>query len=483
MQNMSMKKLLVAVSISLFVLLVGHPVVQAQVQPGRPQEGTTIDAMPPPLQPDSNGNSGLFGQEHHYSVTFRGNGEAVVLVKTLFTNQSNAALTFRTFRVPRVAPQDILVYQVLKDPVCVQYRATYVQPETPVGAETGFVQDPNCLQYRDPEYNEFLYGEAKFKKAEVVTRGDTVEVTLPEAVATEKSGALFVYYRAQGYAKRDLFGRYDYTFETFKVEEPVTALTVGISTDADQVLKGAKGQVDYRFSTAEATALKVAPADSAGASSLLNQYYSQVGQGQIIKTASNLAPSESYIVHGAFATSVLQLYAREMAMGLIVVVAVLVVLILILKAVLKKVGRSDGQGSRFGQDSRMGLIVGVGVGSLVLSLVVVGLTVGLYYLASSLYVTAQDAPVYPLILLFVAVIAVFGYALLIVLPAVVVGVKKGLWAGVGLFVATMLWLGLYFAVFMIMTVLTHQFTPPYPYPVQYMQGQGTQKSSDAPAAQ
>ncbi len=411
----------------------------------------------PPLPTDSGG--ALFGQAHHYSVTFRGNGEANVLLTTIFSNQSEAPVTTFSLRVPRVAPEDLVVYQVLKDPVCVQYRSVYLD-EVQSPNQDGFVRDPNCLQYRDPDYNDFLYGgEGSFKKAEITLKGDnTIEVALPTPVGVEKAGSLLIYYRARGYASRDLFGRYDYTFETLKVDAPITTLQVGVSVDSDQVLKGVKGEVEYRFAD-PGVALKSA-ASEASTDSILTTYYSQIGQGQVVKTASNLQPLESYTVRGAFATSVLQLYGREIALGGVGILAVVVILLMVLRRVFgsARVG-APGRGPS-------AAIVAVALGSFVLSLIAVGFTIGLFSLVTSISASSYDAPVYPLILLFVAVLAVFAYAILVILPAVVVGARRGIWWGVGLFVATGVWLGLYMTVFVMMTVLTR--TPAYPYPIPMM---------------
>ncbi|MEO0075854.1 MAG: hypothetical protein ABIK31_07140 [candidate division WOR-3 bacterium] len=46
----------------------------------------------------------FFGQNHSYTVIFRGNGEAIVYAKIAITNPDEKQLTEFSFEVPKVSP-------------------------------------------------------------------------------------------------------------------------------------------------------------------------------------------------------------------------------------------------------------------------------------------------------------------------------------------------------------------------------------------
>jgi hypothetical protein len=57
--------------------------------------------------------SGLFfGQDHKYSVIFRGNGEAVVYARIALTNGDEDILRDISFEIPGVDPSEMVIYQI-----------------------------------------------------------------------------------------------------------------------------------------------------------------------------------------------------------------------------------------------------------------------------------------------------------------------------------------------------------------------------------
>jgi len=48
----------------------------------------------------------LFGQNHYYSVVFRGNGEAVVYAKMIIPNPGDTPLADLSFQVPGAIPTE-----------------------------------------------------------------------------------------------------------------------------------------------------------------------------------------------------------------------------------------------------------------------------------------------------------------------------------------------------------------------------------------
>ena len=262
------------------------------------------------------------GQDQSYSVTFRGNGEAVVTARVVFVNDSGAPLSSLRLRTPRVDPKDILAFQVFREKICSRYQpAELKQVYTP----------PICLEYQDPDYSQSWYGNDKYQKTKTSLEADTINIALPQSIRPNASGSIILSFRAFGYAKKNLFGTYNFTFETLKTEDRIKALRVGVTTDSDIYLRGGKGKVDYRFEEGMAT-LKSAEVSAPTANSQLDYYAQQIGQGEINKTASNLLPLDSYLVKGSFADSRLKLYAKEI---LIFSGIILVLLYLIIRATRK----------------------------------------------------------------------------------------------------------------------------------------------------
>lgn len=259
--------------------------------------------IPPP------DTSTVLGQEHAYSVLFRGNGDAVVTMRAAFTNDESSQTNTVSFRIPRVEPRRISAFQVI----------------------------------REPEFDYFQwYGQAKYQKAKTDFSGDTLTITLPQSIKPNKSGAVFVIYSATGYTKKDLFGAYSYAFETFKVEtSSVSKATIGVSVDSDLVLAGAKGQVNYRFSESDAMMVASSAEKMAVQSPQLDQLYSQIGYGTITKNVSHLEPLESYTVRGRFADSWLRLYAKRLLLGILAFLAFVVGIILIGKRLVKNLTKQQ----------------------------------------------------------------------------------------------------------------------------------------------
>lgn len=101
-------------------------------------------------------NELLFGQNHFYTVIFRGNGEAITYAKIAITNSDEKPLAEFSFEMPKVSPSEIVMYQMKLPQECVRYN--YDDPARP------------CLEYRDPDYaKEYYYygysnGQAEYQK-------------------------------------------------------------------------------------------------------------------------------------------------------------------------------------------------------------------------------------------------------------------------------------------------------------------------------
>src|SRR3990172_5741276 len=100
----------------LFILgvFVGNIFAQESESSGASSQMIAPDFVP--LYPG--GEPGFLGQDHAYTVVFRGNGEAVVSARVVLTNKGEEPLSEISLRVPFVEPKDVFVYQVIREKRC-----------------------------------------------------------------------------------------------------------------------------------------------------------------------------------------------------------------------------------------------------------------------------------------------------------------------------------------------------------------------------
>lgn len=64
----------------------------------------------------NNNQNPVFGHDHSYSVTFRGNGEAVVNLRVLLTNTSDYPIDSYELRIPEgITISNIQAFQAVKE--------------------------------------------------------------------------------------------------------------------------------------------------------------------------------------------------------------------------------------------------------------------------------------------------------------------------------------------------------------------------------
>lgn len=425
-------------------------------------EGATTAKMAPdimPVYPPE--KQGFLGQDHAYTVTFRGNGEAVVLLKTVFTNTGNTARNSIELRVPRTIPKDIMAYQVTAAPRCIRYAA---QPQT----EMYMARPPRCEQYEETDFTPY-WGNYTYRKAAAELKGDTITVSLPQAVAPERTGSVLLYFRGFGYARKNLAGAFGYTFETLKTDDRIQSVRVAIETDEDLVLKGVKGNVAYRFddSVAELSAPKAA--GLAIASPRLNSLYQQVGSGRVVKSATNLQPLDSYVVKGAFADAAIKLYAGEIVLGFLIVVALGAGATLFTRWAITASTRAAKAEKRPSVTGKTILMVIV---SVIASLLIAGLVAGVVALFRSGVLQAMPE-MGAIIAVFTVIAAVAVFLFFLLAPAVLVGMKEGAGWGVGTFGLTVLWLIGYLVITVVVTAAMNLGVR-REYPIPMMQTQSVE---------
>ena len=438
-----MKKLLLT-SFAVFVLLL----ISLSVAFAQNSVGPALDIIKPstgvsiaPYQGDT-----FLGQNHSYSVVFRGNGEAIVSLRVSMGNSTDSTIKELNLRVPKVQASGIYAFQIFKEKQCIRYEQSTYNPET------RSYPSPICAEYQEPNYyNDYYYYNAKYKKADYEYKNDTLTVKLPSPIEVSKSGAVFIYFRAAGYAKKDFWGAYNYTFETLQAEDAINSLNIGLSTDSDLFMKGVKGEVNYRFNDVapQVAKLGIGGGEAGVANSALDSYINQIGSGQIYKSASNLMPLESYKVTGSYAKSRGALYGKEILIG---VISFIVVIVLVIAAVvfiykmlrknpvsIKKDEKMDLKEKPVSPTSNGKMFVAVTLIGFVTSLLMTVYTI-LVVILGAVIIKNVDYSYQSLIGIVLVIISILIYLLLVTAPGVLIGVKKGVGWGLGAVVSTVLWL-------------------------------------------
>ena len=429
-------------------------------QPAMVRESEVQRMMPPYPGGDFNP---FFGQDHAYSVTFRGNGQAVVFLRIAFSNNGDTPLKTLTLRFPKVEPEGILAYQVLRDKTCLRYDYT-----KPTLAPSSYLYP--CSEYGEPSYFDEYYGTSAYKKVSSSLSTDTLTIELSNSIASQGSGGVLLYFRAFGFAKKNAFGAYNYTFETLKIDDTIRNLRVGISPDSDLYMKDAQGNVDYfKESAVSLESIKTMGIGSSFRNSLVDNAINNVGRyGTINKNASNLMPLDSYKVKGAYADSRLKLYAGVVLGSIVIIALVLLALGFGINKLFKTLTKKPTAPSSLNTNvshTGINLTISALAGFVSASIITILIFLAYFFTRTmNSWSYSGDAmsvlPVFAL-LLFVGFIGIF-----LIFPCIFVGVKRGMWWGLATFVFTLFWL---FMAFIVLGLIFVGFRTSYGnYPMKIM---------------
>lgn len=388
----------------------------------------------------------LFGQNHFYTVIFRGNGEAITYAKIAITNPDEKPLTEFSFEVPKVSPTEMVIYQMKLPQECLNYN--YNDPARP------------CLQYRDPDYAQQYYyygysnGKAEYQKIQYTKSGNLYKFTLPTPVEPYKSTAIIVAYAAKGYVNESV-GLYKFNFETLKVPSRIQEIRVAVDVDSDLLLKGKKSSVNYNTIGLQSSELS-APSAISGRS--LDNVVGKIGSyGPLVKEAKNLSPNESFMVKGEYATSWFRLYFSSILLTILIIIAVFVGVYFLARFLKKRNGQNGQMGGGADQQmtsqnppSSISILNLTNASVSLLSVIgVVGLTYLLRFLTeSNLLRSFNPDPVFAIIMVITIILM---YVLVIIGPAVIIAIKHGWKSFLSILIAEFLWfvifLVIYFALF------------------------------------
>lgn len=416
----------------------GLPSAEGEPAPDSIIEEITIPEPVPPFETDT---ASPLGQDHYYTVTLRGNGEAVVAMKAIFSNLTNEPLVTLTFKSPVEDIGNISVYQVKRERECVRYAPRPIISEridefrdTQTGQE--------CLEYREPDYYGYWYGKSQYLNTQYQQNGDQVTVTLAEPVSVGKSGSILLSYRTTAYTDQSPFGAYKYRFETLQVADNINQLQVGITTDNNLYLKNADTQVQYQESNLKMAAME--DGVSAIESSQFDSYYQQIGYGDIVKTASSLQPNESYTVEGAYAKNRIQLYGTEITVASIVVLVLFILLAVAIVVTVKKIRKGSTVSSSKTTHSSTSMLNGLNILIAVVggfaSALAISLFTGIFIAGISRLSRIVGYEYSMVVTVLFLIISIGIYLCLLLIPAVLIGLRRGVVVAVSTVASTIFWL-------------------------------------------
>ncbi|MFH1637844.1 MAG: hypothetical protein ABIB71_05450 [Candidatus Woesearchaeota archaeon] len=357
----------------------------------------------------------VIGANQYYSVVFDGEGEAAVALKLELQNIDEGNLSEIRIEIPGEQIRIINIVQEYNDVEkrCVDWEEV-------------------CTDYNDDEdkceeytrkcrrwYEEKIYPPKYYAveyETERLSKSVVYSIALKKEVKTQESATLLLYYKCGDYAKKSL-GAFEFDFETIKLQHDSNNIRVAVDVTPELVLKGGEAEVDYRknlFGAAEAMA---APMDEGVRSESLQQFSNMITWASgYVKTTSGLDPGESFHVKGDYAKSWLGLHWIGVISTVVVVALIILGLALLYVKKIRKMRKGKNAVT----------YAGLGVASS-------GIILALGFIARFLVQMAEQTVDWQTrSLVTILVYLITGLMMMVVFfgPAVYIGAKKGLMAGV-----------------------------------------------------
>ncbi len=277
----------------------------------------------------------FFGQDHSYTVIFRGNGETITYAKLAFTNSGDTDQTDFSFKVPGATPSELAIFQMKLPDECTSY------------SYNNYYSDRECEKYSEADYSQDYYysysnEDAEYQKATYTKSGDNYKITLPTSVKANKSSALIVAYVARGYVTES-WGLFKFNFQTLEVNSRVNTTRVAVDVDSDLILKGKNASVSYNSTTNKTT--DMAAAAESFSSAKLDNIVGQIGSyTQLVKQAKNLSKNESFSVKGEYSANWFRLYLSSIVITVAIIGVVTIAVIVLVKVLSKRKNNKSKNG-------------------------------------------------------------------------------------------------------------------------------------------
>ena len=420
------KKILALLTFAFVLISPVQAITTSSSGSGMVKETIVPDNMMPIVDPADPMLLPIFGEDHAYSVTLRGNGEAVVNMRVALSNFEEQPNKDITLTFSGETSSEVAVYQIVKEKQCISYDEKKL----------------DCLQYQEPNYYDYWGSNTKYYKAEVVVKGQQIQISLPYPIEEGKTGSYVLFMRTTGYIKKVFGGAHQYHFETLRTNAPIRNVNIGISSDTEMKFKGAESQVYYQDITGSSTMIMTMTSKrEAFQSTDFDNYISQIGQGQMYKNTSNLSLGDTYVVEGTYAKSIVSLYLKEAFIILSSIIFVFLTVIGVVYFFMKRRRKNPPLDEMKPVLHTRAMIMAITAGF------VSGLGVAVYTIfLIGISRMMESWSYYSFNMIGMLLLSVFSfgvYAAILFGPAIFAGVKRGIWWGVGVFGMTFGWIVLF----------------------------------------
>lgn len=273
----------------------------------------------------------------YYSVTYDGEGEAIVSMRIDITNRDQDPLTGLLVEIPY---QNILLFSVAENvaPDYAQECIRYVESCVEYGSGNTCVEydfNGNCLRYETPCLRQGQVCQQYrttgsvngYTKLAVTPTTLAESVSLPiefsAPVASDQSRTVLIMFKVKDLADKRA-GVFHYEFDTARIPLLTRTVRVASNVPSGLIMDGVKSSVNYRsdFSLLESSLDKMSAgvADQAMYASYGAAIYSARGA---VETADYLDPHESLVVKGKYATSWWNLHWDTVFYSILIIAVIL----------------------------------------------------------------------------------------------------------------------------------------------------------------
>ncbi|MFH0714853.1 MAG: hypothetical protein V1847_03685 [Candidatus Diapherotrites archaeon] len=254
---------------------------------------------------------GSMHSNDYYVVSFDGEGDAVVSAKLILVNNSDSNLSKVNLEIEGTAK----VYKAVQESA-----GNYGY-----GCSYGEACPLTSMEKPSPPYWE-PFAEQIDAKISYTSTATLLELPLPQEIEPNQSTAVVLLYKVSRYAEKDSLGVFKADFKTVIDRDAILVqnIRVALSAPQDWSVKGGTAAVNYRQDIFGAGALSSVA--SASIKSPEYQDYSNnisYAGGQVVKTAQNLDPLESFHVKMDYAESGWALNFWEIITTVIIAIAAL----------------------------------------------------------------------------------------------------------------------------------------------------------------
>lgn len=337
---------------------------------------------------------GYYGQNQYYYVVFDGEGEAAVIARLEIQNTEN--ISDLQFSIPG---QDVEIINIVQEyyelqKQCVEWGSLVCEGESCSQECDSYQWLPTYSpKYAEVEYTTEDSKEGFFVNIDEIPQQDQLNLYI------------IVYYKTSYYVTQN-GGVFEYDFQTIKDEYDTTSVRVSLDVAEDMYLEGVSSDIQYRTEMAKGAFADVASFASSIA-------YVDTGYTE---SASSLDPYESFSVDGKYASSWWYIHGWKVLVGALVGLGLIVLGILGLRKINKK-----------HKDVAMSLLLGLCSGILLWAV-----WVGSLFLLNNGYWGYYWSMMQGLVMM----LAVLMSIVLLILPSVGIGIKKGFNNGLWCFIAT-----------------------------------------------